>query len=407
MIQTVDKSTVEIKQEFNSQFKSSISQKVRQFNKKRMLLAIEGLISLIIPLAMAYIFFVMKHPVTPKDLTTAVASIIVCGSVLPIISLYYYFCPEKIKEEEAVASNILKFDFHKTLYEQGELCTKQANDLEEQVLALFRIKKTHFISHLNQNLLINKLKSTMIFPKFDKITRYDARITLGGLFVLNNTNDIGAKYTASRNGCKVKVRENSFYSNKPNDYYMLLLLGGFLVLFTTINTCPDYHTVMAKIGYAVSFTLLLSYIVMIFVNSADQYRGVLAEIETPQKFYDGHAVLLPVKDKQIEFVKTSLREVKPPVKDYALLIDRTNPPTVLNPEFFELFESIRKNFRPEYIRASIKNNSIIIFMKTSSKMLNIFDWTKDMENSKAYEPFINRLLSIFNLADYLSKNSKL
>ena len=45
-------------------------------------------------------------------------------------------------------------------------------------------------------------------------------------------------------------------------------------------------------------------------------------------------------------------------------------------------------------------------METSSKKLNIFDWTRDMENSKTYEPFINRLLSIFNLTDFMSKKSK-
>lgn len=405
MTQTIDKNTIDIKQEFNSQFKSSISPKIKQFNKKRLILAIEGIISLIIPVAMAYIFFVMKHPATPKDFTTAVASIIVCGSVLPIISLYYYFCPDKIREEETIASNLLKFDFHKALYEHGESCSKQTNELEEQVLALFRIKKNHFISNVNQNLLINKLKSTMIFPKFDKITRFDARITLGGLFVLKNTNDIGAKYTSSRNGCKVKVRENSFYSNKPNDYYMVLLLGGFLVLITTICTCTDVNSIMTKVGFGLSFVLLISYIIMIFVNSADQYRGVIAEIETPEKIYDGHAVLIPANDKHLDIVKKALREVKSPAKGYSLLIDKTNHPSVLNEQFFELLENIKKNFKPEYLRASIKNNSIIIFMKTSSKRLNIFDWTKDMESSKAYEPFINRLVSLFNLAEHLSKKS--
>ena len=100
MLNTADKSALEIKKEFKHQFSSSISPKIKNFNKKRFILAIEGIISLIIPVIMAYIFFVLEHPATPKDNNIAIASIVVCGSIFPIISLYYYFCPEKISKEE-------------------------------------------------------------------------------------------------------------------------------------------------------------------------------------------------------------------------------------------------------------------------------------------------------------------
>lgn len=409
MLNIPEKTTEEIKSEFKNQFTSTISPKVKQFNKKRFILAIEGIVSLIIPAAMAYIFFVLEHPATPKDTNLAVLSIIVCGSILPLISLYYYFCPDKIKEEEKAAKNILKLNenFNKALYEHGEHCTKESLELEEQVLALFRIKKSNYISQLKQNQLIEKLKSTTIFPAFDKLTRFNARITLGGLFVLKNTNDIGTKFHTSRNGCNITMRENSFYRMKPNDYYLVLLFGGLTVLTVTNCMSSNITHFQTIVAYLFAITLLTAYIIMIFVNSADQYKGVIVEIETPEKIYDGHAVLLPYDDKLAKTTGKLIREVKPPVKEYRLFINKTNEPKMLIPIFFSLMENIRQNFKPRNLRISIKDNSIILFMETSSKKLNIFDWTRDMENSKTYEPFINRLLSVFNMTDFLSKKTKL
>lgn len=409
MLNIPEKTTEEIKSEFKNQFTSTISPKVKQFNKKRFILAIEGIVSLIIPAAMAYIFFVLEHPATPKDTNLAVLSIIVCGSILPLISLYYYFCPDKIKEEEKAAKNILKLNenFNKALYEHGEHCTKESLELEEQVLALFRIKKSNYISQLKQNQLIEKLKSTTIFPAFDKLTRFNARITLGGLFVLKNTNDIGTKFHTSRNGCNITMRENSFYRMKPNDYYLVLLFGGLTVLTVTNCMSSNITHFQTIVAYLFAITLLTAYIIMIFVNSADQYKGVIVEIETPEKIYDGHAVLLPYDDKLAKTTGKLIREVKPPVKEYRLFINKTNEPKMLIPIFFSLMENIRQNFKPRNLRISIKDNSIIFFMETSSKKLNIFDWTRDMENSKTYEPFINRLLSLFNMTDFLSKKTKL
>lgn len=409
MLNIPEKTTEEIKSEFKNQFTSTISPKVKQFNKKRFILAIEGIVSLIIPAAMAYIFFVLEHPATPKDTNIAILSIIVCGSILPLISLYYYFCPDKIKEEEKAAKNILKLNenFNKALYEHGEHCTKESLELEEQVLALFRIKKSNYISQLKQNQLIEKLKSTTIFPAFDKLTRFNARITLGGLFVLKNTNDIGTKFHTSRNGCNITMRENSFYRMKPNDYYLVLLFGGLTVLTVTNCMSSNITHFQTIVAYLFAITLLTAYIIMIFVNSADQYKGVIVEIETPEKIYDGHAVLLPYDDKLAKTTGKLIREVKPPVKEYRLFINKTNEPKMLIPIFFSLMENIRQNFKPRNLRISIKDNSIIFFMETSSKKLNIFDWTRDMENSKTYEPFINRLLSLFNMTDFLSKKTKL
>lgn len=405
MLNTVDKSSNEIKDEFNAQFSSTISPKIKQFNKKRFILALEGIISLIIPAAMYYIFFVLEHPATPKDNTVAIASIIVCGSLLPIISLYYYFCPDKINEEKDIASNVIKLNtsFNKALFEHGEHCTKESLELEDQILSMFRIKKSNYISNLKQNQLIDKLKSTLIFPSFDKLTRYNARITLGGLFVLKNTNDIGTKYSTTRNGCSITIRENSFFRMKPNDYYLVLLFGGFIVLAAAnfmANNITYFQTIVA---YIFGMVLLLSYIIMIFVNSADQYKGVIIEITKEQKFYDGHAVLMPYKDKLNKVASKYLRKVKPPTQTLNLYINKTNEPNILSPIFFSLIESIRLNFKAKNIKTSIKDNSIIFFMETSSRKLNVFDWTRDMENSKTYEPFINRLLSIFNITDYLSK----
>lgn len=409
MLNIPEKTTEEIKSEFKNQFTSTISPKVKQFNKKRFILAIEGIVSLIIPAAMAYIFFVLEHPATPKDTNIAILSIIVCGSILPLISLYYYFCPDKIKEEEKAAKNILKLNknFNKALYEHGEHCTKESLELEEQVLALFRIKKSNYISQLKQNQLIEKLKSTTIFPAFDKLTRFNARITLGGLFVLKNTNDIGTKFHTSRNGCNITMRENSFYRMKPNDYYLVLLFGGLTVLTVTNCMSSNITHFQTIVAYLFAITLLTAYIIMIFINSADQYKGVIVEIETPEKIYDGHAVLLPYDDKLAKTTGKLIREVKPPVKEYRLFINKTNEPKMLIPIFFSLMENIRQNFKPKNLRISIKDNSIIFFMETSSKKLNIFDWTRDMENSKTYEPFINRLLSLFNMTDFLSKKTKL
>ncbi len=409
MLNIPEKTTEEIKSEFKNQFTSTISPKVKQFNKKRFILAIEGIVSLIIPAAMAYIFFVLEHPATPKDTNIAILSIIVCGSILPLISLYYYFCPDKIKEEEKAAKNILKLNenFNKALYEHGEHCTKESLELEEQVLALFRIKKSNYISQLKQNQLIEKLKSTTIFPAFDKLTRFNARITLGGLFVLKNTNDIGTKFHTSRNGCNITMRENSFYRMKPNDYYLVLLFGGLTVLTVTNCMTSNITHFQTIVAYLFAITLLTAYIIMIFVNSADQYKGVIVEIETPEKIYDGHAVLLPYGDKLAKTTGKLIREVKPPVKEYRLFINKTNEPKMLTPIFFSLMENIRQNFKPRNLRISIKDNSIIFFMETSSKKLNIFDWTRDMENSKTYEPFINRLLSVINMTDFLSKKTKL
>lgn len=409
MLNMPEKTTEEIKSEFKNQFTSTISPKVKQFNKKRFILAIEGIVSLIIPAAMAYIFFVLEHPATPKDTNIAILSIIVCGSILPLISLYYYFCPDKIKEEEKAAKNILKLNenFNKALYEHGEHCTKESLELEEQVLALFRIKKSNYISQLKQNQLIEKLKSTTIFPAFDKLTRFNARITLGGLFVLKNTNDIGTKFHTSRNGCNITMRENSFYRMKPNDYYLVLLFGGLTVLTVTNCMSSNITHFQTIVAYLFAITLLTAYIIMIFVNSADQYKGVIVEIETPEKIYDGHAVLLPYDDKLAKTTGKLIREVKPPVKEYRLFINKTNEPKMLIPIFFSLMENIRQNFKPRNLRISIKDNSIILFMETSSKKLNIFDWTRDMENSKTYEPFINRLLSLFTMTDFLSKKTKL
>lgn len=408
MLNTVEKSTAEIKDEFKSQFSSTISPKIKQFNKKRFVLALEGIVSLIIPIAMYYIFFVLEHPATPKDNTIAIASIIICGSLLPIISLYYYFCPDKIKEEEAITNNVIKLNtsFNKALYESGEHCTKESLELEDQILSMFRIKKSNYISNLKQNQLVEKLKSTLIFPNFDKITRFNARITLGGLFVLKNTNDIGTKYTTTRNGCSITIRENAFYRMKPNDYYLLLLFGGFIVLTVANLMASNITYFQTIVAYLFGMTLLLAYIIMIFVNSADQYKGVIIEIEkNDNKIYDGHAVLLPAKDNCIKRAGKFLREIKPPTKDFRLLINKTNEPNMLSPIFFSLLDNIRSNFKANTVKSSIKGNSIIIFMQTTSSKLNVFDWTRDMENSKAYEPFINRLLSIFNMADYLSKKN--
>lgn len=408
MLNTVEKSTAEIKDEFKSQFSSTISPKIKQFNKKRFVLAIEGIVSLIIPIAMYYIFFVLEHPATPKDNTIAIASIIICGSLLPIISLYYYFCPDKIKEEEAITNNVIKLNtsFNKALYESGEHCTKESLELEDQILSMFRIKKSNYISNLKQNQLVEKLKSTLIFPNFDKITRFNARITLGGLFVLKNTNDIGTKYTTTRNGCSITIRENAFYRMKPNDYYLLLLFGGFIVITVANLMATNITYFQTIVAYLFGMTLLLAYIIMIFVNSADQYKGVIIEIEkNDNKIYDGHAVLLPAKDNCLKRAGKFLREIKPPTKDFRLLINKTNEPNMLSPIFFSLLDNIRSNFKANTIKSSIKGNGIIIFMQTTSSKLNVFDWTRDMENSKAYEPFINRLLSIFNMADYLSKKN--
>ncbi len=88
-----------------------------------------------------------------------------------------------------------------------------------------------------------------------------------------------------------------------------------------------------------------------------------------------------------------------------IFISKTNPPNALTPVFFSLLENIKKTFKTKSVRVSIKDNSIILFIKTHNKRLNVFDWTKDMESSKAYEPFINRWLSVFNMADNLSKKS--
>lgn len=408
MLNTADKSALEIKKEFKHQFSSSISPKIKNFNKKRFILAIEGIISLIIPVIMAYIFFVLEHPATPKDNNIAIASIVVCGSILPIISLYYYFCPEKISKEEKQENNVIKIGdtFNRALYEHGESYTKQSLELEEQILALFRIKKSNYISTLKQSRLYEKLKNSFIFPKFDRLARFNARITLGGLFVLKNTNDIGTKYKTSRNGCSISLRENSFYNIKPNDYYLVLLFGGLFVLTVTNLMSANITHFQTIVAYLFAITLLGAYIIMIFVNSADQYKGVIVEIETPEKIYDGHAVLLPAGDKSVKETRKLLREVKPPVKEYKLLINKTNEPKILSPVLFAILENIKENFKPKYLRACIKDNSLIIFMETTSPKLNIFDWTKDMENAKAYDPFINRLLSVFNLVDYLSKKSK-
>lgn len=405
-MQTLDKNTTEITQEFNSHFSSAISPKIKTFNKKRFILAVEGLVSLIIPAVMAYIFFVLEHPATPKDTETAILTIVVCGSILPVISLFYYFCPEKIKEESEAAKNLIKIKaFNKALYEHGEACSEATDALEEQVLSLFRIKKSTYISQLKQGQLIEKFKNSMIFPHFDRITRFNARITLGGLFVLKNTNDIGTKYKTTRNGCSISLREHSFYSNKPNDYYLVLLLGGFILLSITNLMASNLNQIMLWIGYIFSISLLAAYIIMIFVNSADQYKGVVVEIKTPEKIYDGHAILLEADDKHKASLKKLIREVKSPLADYTLHISKTNPPNVLSAAFFTLISNIRENFKPKYLRISIQDNSLMLFMKTSARKFNIFDWTKDMENAKAYEPFINRLSSIFNMADFLSKKS--
>ena len=64
MLNIPEKTTEEIKSEFKNQFTSTISPKVKQFNKKRFILAIEGIVSLIIPAAMAYIFLfwnILQH----------------------------------------------------------------------------------------------------------------------------------------------------------------------------------------------------------------------------------------------------------------------------------------------------------------------------------------------------------
>lgn len=387
MLNSIDKSAVEIKNEFKNEFSSNISPKIKQFNKKRFVLAIEGIVSLIIPAAMAYIFFVMQHPQTQKDMISAISTIVICGSILPIISLYYYFCPESIKTADLAAAS------------------KHTGELEEQVLSLFRIKRSNYISKLKQNQLIEKLKETMIFPKFDRVTRFNARITLGGMFVLKNANDIGTKYESTRNSCKITIRENSFYNIKTNDYYMVLLLGGFALLVCTTCMAQKISQEMIWFGYALSIALLGAYIIMIFVNSSDQYKGVTIEIETPDKIYDGHAVLLPSDIKSTKIVKKPLRAFRSPINTYNLFISKTNPPNALTPVFFSILENIKKTFKTKSVRVSIKDNSIILFIKTHNKRLNVFDWTKDMESSKAYEPFINRWLSVFNMADNLSKKS--
>lgn len=403
MLNTPEKSTLEIKKEFKNQFKSEISPKIKKFNKKRFILAIEGIISLIIPAVMTYIFFVVEHPATPKDTNVAIASIVICGAILPIISLYYYFCPDKMNNDD---NKNLSEAFNKVLNEQGDSYNKQSLELEEQVLALFRIKKNNYLSKLKQNQLCEKLKNSFIFPKFDKLAKFNARITFGGLFVLKNTNDLGVEYKTSRNGCKIAMRENTFYSMKPNDYYLVLLFGGFIVLAVTNLMAANITHFQTIVAYLFAITLLASYIIMIFVNSADQYKGVIVEINTPERIYDGQAVLIPDTDKILKDTRKSLREVKQPTKDFRLLISKTNEPKILSPVFFAIIENIKANFRPKSIRASIKDNSLLFFMETNSPRLNIFDWTKDMENEKAYDPFMNRLLSIFNMVDYLSKKSK-
>lgn len=402
MLNTPEKSTLEIKKEFKKQFVSEISPKIKKFNKKRFILAIEGIISLIIPVVMTYLLFVVEHPATEKDTNLAIASIIICGAILPIISLYYYFCPDKMQSDNKKFSEA----FNKVINEKGDSYNKQSLELEEQVLALFRIKKSNYLSKLKQNQLCEKLKNSFIFPKFDKLAKFNARITFGGLFVLKNTNDLGDEYKTSRNGNKISLRENTFYSMKPNDYYLVLLFGGFIVLAVTNLMAANITHFQTIIAYLFAITLLASYIIMIFVNSADQYKGVMVEINTPEKIYDGQAVLIPADDKYVKETRKYLREVKPPTKDFRLLISKTNEPKILSPVFFAIIENIKGNFKPKYIRVSIKDNSMLFFMETNSPRLNIFDWTKDMENEKAYDPFLNRLLSVFNMVDYLSKKPK-
>ncbi len=402
MLNTPEKSTLEIKKEFKKQFVSEISPKIKKFNKKRFILAIEGIISLIIPVVMTYLLFVVEHPATEKDTNLAIASIIICGAILPIISLYYYFCPDKMQSDNKKFSEA----FNKVINEKGDSYNKQSLELEEQVLALFRIKKSNYLSKLKQNQLCEKLKNSFIFPKFDKLAKFNARITFGGLFVLKNTNDLGVEYKTSRNGNKISLRENTFYSMKPNDYYLVLLFGGFIVLAVTNLMAANITHFQTIVAYLFAITLLASYIIMIFVNSADQYKGVMVEINTPEKIYDGQAVLIPADDKYVKETRKYLREVKPPTKDFRLLISKTNEPKILSPVFFAIIENIKGNFKPKYIRVSIKDNSMLFFMETNSPRLNIFDWTKDMENEKAYDPFLNRLLSVFNMVDYLSKKPK-
>lgn len=402
MLNTPEKSTLEIKKEFKKQFVSEISPKIKKFNKKRFILAIEGIISLIIPVVMTYLLFVVEHPATEKDTNLAIASIIICGAILPIISLYYYFCPDKMQSDNKKFSEA----FNKVINEKGDSYNKQSMELEEQVLALFRIKKSNYLSKLKQNQLCEKLKNSFIFPKFDKLAKFNARITFGGLFVLKNTNDLGDEYKTSRNGNKISLRENTFYSMKPNDYYLVLLFGGFIVLAVTNLMAANITHFQTIVAYLFAITLLASYIIMIFVNSADQYKGVMVEINTPEKIYDGQAVLIPADDKYVKETRKYLREVKPPTKDFRLLISKTNEPKILSPVFFAIIENIKGNFKPKYIRVSIKDNSMLFFMETNSPRLNIFDWTKDMENEKAYDPFLNRLLSVFNMVDYLSKKPK-
>ncbi len=402
MLNTPEKSTLEIKKEFKKQFVSEISPKIKKFNKKRFILAIEGIISLIIPVVMTYLLFVVEHPATEKDTNLAIASIIICGAILPIISLYYYFCPDKMQSDNKKFSEA----FNKVINEKGDSYNKQSLELEEQVLALFRIKKSNYLSKLKQNQLCEKLKNSFIFPKFDKLAKFNARITFGGLFVLKNTNDLGDEYKTSRNGNKISLRENTFYSMKPNDYYLVLLFGGFIVLAVTNLMAANITHFQTIVAYLFAITLLASYIIMIFVNSADQYKGVMVEINTPEKIYDGQAVLIPADDKYVKETRKYLREVKPPTKDFRLLISKTNEPKILSPVFFAIIENIKGNFKPKYIRVSIKDNSMLFFMETNSPRLNIFDWTKDMENEKAYDPFLNRLLSVFNMVDYLSKKPK-
>lgn len=402
MLNTPEKSTLEIKKEFKKQFVSEISPKIKKFNKKRFILAIEGIISLIIPVVMTYLLFVVEHPATEKDTNLAIASIIICGAILPIISLYYYFCPDKMQSDNKKFSEA----FNKVINEKGDSYNKQSLELEEQVLALFRIKRSNYLSKLKQNQLCEKLKNSFIFPKFDKLAKFNARITFGGLFVLKNTNDLGDEYKTSRNGNKISLRENTFYSMKPNDYYLVLLFGGFIVLAVTNLMAANITHFQTIVAYLFAITLLASYIIMIFVNSADQYKGVMVEINTPEKIYDGQAVLIPADDKYVKETRKYLREVKPPTKDFRLLISKTNEPKILSPVFFAIIENIKGNFKPKYIRVSIKDNSMLFFMETNSPRLNIFDWTKDMENEKAYDPFLNRLLSVFNMVDYLSKKPK-
>ena len=402
MLNTPEKSTLEIKKEFKKQFVSEISPKIKKFNKKRFILAIEGIISLIIPVVMTYLLFVVEHPATEKDTNLAIASIIICGAILPIISLYYYFCPDKMQSDNKKFSEA----FNKVINEKGDSYNKQSLELEEQVLALFRIKRSNYLSKLKQNQLCEKLKNSFIFPKFDKLAKFNARITFGGLFVLKNTNDLGDEYKTSRNGNKISLRENTFYSIKPNDYYLVLLFGGFIVLAVTNLMAANITHFQTIVAYLFAITLLASYIIMIFVNSADQYKGVMVEINTPEKIYDGQAVLIPADDKYVKETRKYLRDVKPPAEGFSLLISKTNEPKILSPVFFAIIENIKGNFKPKYIRVSIKDNSMLFFMETNSPRLNIFDWTKDMENEKAYDPFLNRLLSVFNMVDYLSKKPK-